>query len=560
MASAQSSSSSAWNVEAKLRQLAERADEEDRRTRRRRKLLGFFLVVALLCIVLFTLSFSSVFSPFDSVTSAQSPRGAFSSIRPSYLFSQPFVSSGAASTRHTLPDNSEILISCARNTTRANAATYTKSDPNFPRPVPWVPWPGKYLLATCVRGRLTNRHECLHKSLLVAMLLNRTLIVPPLDVCLRSRFHHAQYNFAYSVDLDHLGACFGGAGKNGKQRGMAPGAGPGVVTLQQYLESNQLTKLTVNLLACGLVQDPPSESCPAFSACNNPRLILIAFPSGHSTIDLPAGRLADLPSRLHQALPQASNAYVLCLGDLFYIDTSEIRQDGSFLSRDILPTDCPFPLRPPTSAVAAAAWFMQEYTGPDFAALHLRRGDFYLRFRGYRGAKADYFPMETIAEYVAETIAAVNAATAAAAAGAAFQIGATESVIGGKGSCLRESSDWQPIRMLVLCSDAGEKQGNVLSCLLAVHGITVVRLDVVNYPAFAFSKVTIPAPARADTIVMAEKMVAANARIMFYSRCSSFSLQIKHITETQGLVSCWDSVVCEGRSKDVSLSAAGLYN
>ncbi|GJP49552.1 hypothetical protein CLOM_g8750 [Closterium sp. NIES-68] len=436
------------------------------------------------------------------------------------------------------------------------------TDSEFLRPVPWAPLPGKFLLATCMQGQLSNRHLCVHKSLLLAMLLNRTLLVPRRDICSSSK-PHWRYDLSRTIDLGHLGRCFMGVG--GENRG-STGAGaaaatssagekpgdyssfkeaiPGVMSLDAYLAAHNSSVLEVDELACGLVPDP--SACFRLPKCSK-RLNLtpITFPSNISPALLPQGRLADLAARLAISAPNTVTARVLCLGDLFGLHTEEFSQNTAFLPPAFLPTSCGLPLRPPAAVVDAAAWFMQEYLGRDFAALHLRRTDFLQRF--FEGKDADYCPLVTIAECVVERISAANRA-AAADAGIADDGDGEGDGVGGLASFAGTSYEGRPIRIVLFCTDAGGAQVKALSRLLEYHGIVLIRVNMLDDPALRSSGVDQSVANSPDAAAMVEKVIAANSRLALYARGSSFSGQIRYLRESMGLESCWDGIVCEGRA------------
>ncbi|CAI5501113.1 unnamed protein product [Closterium sp. Naga37s-1] len=68
----------------------------------------------------------------------------------------------------------------------------------------WVPQPGKYILMDCQRSQASNRIGCIRRHLLLAGMLNRTLVVPlkPDEV---SRF----YDRRTFLHLPHLHRCYG---------------------------------------------------------------------------------------------------------------------------------------------------------------------------------------------------------------------------------------------------------------------------------------------------------------------------------------------------------------
>ncbi|GJP52764.1 hypothetical protein CLOM_g11848 [Closterium sp. NIES-68] len=68
----------------------------------------------------------------------------------------------------------------------------------------WVPQPGKHILMDCQRSQVSNRIGCMRRHLLLAGLLNRTLVVPlrPSEV---TRF----YDRRAFLHLPHLQGCYG---------------------------------------------------------------------------------------------------------------------------------------------------------------------------------------------------------------------------------------------------------------------------------------------------------------------------------------------------------------
>ncbi|CAI5494565.1 unnamed protein product, partial [Closterium sp. Naga37s-1] len=70
--------------------------------------------------------------------------------------------------------------------------------------VRWTPASNRFLLTHCVRGQITNRLLCLRNHMLLAGLLNRTLIIP---------FHRSEtilnYDLHLVLDLAYLRSCIG---------------------------------------------------------------------------------------------------------------------------------------------------------------------------------------------------------------------------------------------------------------------------------------------------------------------------------------------------------------
>lgn len=69
---------------------------------------------------------------------------------------------------------------------------------------PWRPTPNRYLLASCHRSGWTNRLFCMQRALVMAALLNRTLVVGTLDPCRRTKEGDAAERM---IDVPHLRRC-----------------------------------------------------------------------------------------------------------------------------------------------------------------------------------------------------------------------------------------------------------------------------------------------------------------------------------------------------------------
>ncbi|CAI7856673.1 unnamed protein product [Closterium sp. NIES-53] len=82
----------------------------------------------------------------------------------------------------------------------------------------WTPQPNRFLLAVCLRGQVNNRIGCLYRHLVLAALLNRTLLVPP--VLLSTSLAYCKHGLSGSPcpsvplpliwDLAHTRTCLGG--------------------------------------------------------------------------------------------------------------------------------------------------------------------------------------------------------------------------------------------------------------------------------------------------------------------------------------------------------------
>nr|KYP43643.1 hypothetical protein KK1_034924 [Cajanus cajan] len=66
--------------------------------------------------------------------------------------------------------------------------------------IEWNPRDGKFLLATCVSGQMSNHLICLEKHMFFAALLNRVLVIPSSKV---------DFQYDRVVDIDHINKCLG---------------------------------------------------------------------------------------------------------------------------------------------------------------------------------------------------------------------------------------------------------------------------------------------------------------------------------------------------------------
>ncbi|WJX92357.1 O-fucosyltransferase 36 [Trifolium repens] len=66
--------------------------------------------------------------------------------------------------------------------------------------IEWNPKNGKFLVAICVSGQMSNHLICLEKHMFFAALLNRVLVIPSSKV---------DYQYDRVVDIDHINKCLG---------------------------------------------------------------------------------------------------------------------------------------------------------------------------------------------------------------------------------------------------------------------------------------------------------------------------------------------------------------
>eukprot|EP00850_Spirogloea_muscicola_P017642 SM000154S01377 [mRNA] locus=s154:63240:66551:+ [translate_table: standard] len=101
--------------------------------------------------------------------------------------------------------NTRRVLKRHRKPPRLNC-TGTEWDPVDSELYNWEPQPEKYLLAVCLYGEQSNQQICMENYLLMAGLLNRTLVVSRHTFKREKRY---DWDWEYFFDLDSAQRCFG---------------------------------------------------------------------------------------------------------------------------------------------------------------------------------------------------------------------------------------------------------------------------------------------------------------------------------------------------------------
>lgn len=213
---------------------------------------------------------------------------------------------------------------------------------------PWVPRQDKFLLVMCFRGRASNRHSCLKRTLVMASLLNRTAIIPEDDVCPSAT---PKLSIKRLYDLAHLEKCLNGDIKDEEPKR--------IVLLPPGQE------LKVTRLFC------EGNGCPGTN-CVRPK---VRMPEPSGFLFKQSSRAVIGLDMVERTAEQTDDIRVLALGDLFYTVVEDFDVGFGVALGPVLGADCSPLLRPPQEIYAAATIFSQVYLGKDYAALHLKRTD-----------------------------------------------------------------------------------------------------------------------------------------------------------------------------------------
>ncbi|CAI5478957.1 unnamed protein product [Closterium sp. Yama58-4] len=183
------------------------------------------------------------------------------------------------------------------------------------RSITWAPEKDKYLLVTCTHGHVADRLVCLQRYVLVAAMLNRTLVIPEDDLCGDAARHPANHGDTTDVTLP-------------RRTDRMP---PFVSSISDFPRA--------------ILTDAPRSYRASVLSLGDLRNL--------NASDLPIG--ADIPYRVfHQLL----------LSNLENIEPPTGVRDS-----------CVFPLEPSREVVTLADWYRREYIGGDYAALRLERRD-----------------------------------------------------------------------------------------------------------------------------------------------------------------------------------------
>ena len=256
-----------------------------------------------------------------------------------------------------------------------------------------------------------------------------------------------------------------------------------------------------------------SSSMVLENACSARSVLLVVGKMEDMTTAVAQGKTRAWPAAsitsLHQQLTslgsQFDSAAVLSLGDLFNLEWRDMGM-GQFLAPASLHalSSCPILFQPPPAVMQAAKWYMREYVGVNYAALHLRRTD----MKDVDGAK--YWSLASVSDCAAARMAPLG------------------------------------LKVLFVASDAGPSEMAVLRGLLAAHSIAMLQVPREAEELRGVAAVD-------DLFMGVEKMVAANARVMMYSDYSSFSSHVRHLRQSLGLESCWDGRICDQQYWDPRL-------
>ncbi|CAI7853378.1 unnamed protein product [Closterium sp. NIES-54] len=361
----------------------------------------------------------------------------------------------------------------------------------------WVPVPNRYLMLSCTNGGSTNRLLCFQKTSLAAILLNRTLLVPEVPLCVpRSLGRPVVYSDI--LDIGRLSRCFGDP-ENGADQPPRK-----VISGLEFskLKGGNGSVLEVDKFFCGQVQ----YSCTFIDGtCGETAEIKLLQ---KEIVPEEEGNLFDLAPKIAAA---TADVPVLALGDLFFsfFKTDHPGSEFFWPSR-FFNTSCELLFQPPQQVLDQAAGFIEEYIGGDYASIHLRRTDFL--GHSHRMPNLRYWPLQAVAECTSSKMVQLNL------------------------TILFVSSD-APDEEVEVFKELLQSQASLARARGQAWSIVVVRLP---------KELNLQPAQRA----MVDKLVAAHAVVTMITDRSTFSHHIGYLRESLGLASCHDGHICDSRDKE----------
>jgi peptide-O-fucosyltransferase len=212
--------------------------------------------------------------------------------------------------------------------------------------IEWNPKNGKFLVAICVSGQMSNHLICLEKHMFFAALLNRVLVIPSSKV---------DYQYDRVVDIDHINKCLGkkvvisfDEFSNVKKNHLHIDKFLCYFTLPEpcYLDDEKLKKLN----GLGFSMSKPK-----------------AVWDDEDTRKPKKKTVQDVLSKF------SYDDDVMAIGDVFYAEVEHewVMQPGGPIAHQ-----CKTLIEPNRLILLTAQRFIQTFLGRNFIALHFRRHGF----------------------------------------------------------------------------------------------------------------------------------------------------------------------------------------
>ncbi|MED6206191.1 O-fucosyltransferase 36 [Stylosanthes scabra] len=240
----------------------------------------------------------------------------------------------------------------------------------------WKPKAGKFLLAICVSGQMSNHLICLEKHMLFAALLNRVLVIPSSKV---------DYQYDRVLDIDHINKCLGRK----------------VVISFEEFSTVRKNHMHIDKFLCYF-------SLPEPCYLDDERLRKLRS-LGLSMSKPQAVWEEDTRKPKRRTVDEVVSKFsheddVMAIGDVFYANVEEewAMQPGGPLAHQ-----CKTLIEPSRLILLTAQRFIQTFLGRNFIALHFRRHGF-LKFCNAKKPSC-FYPIPQAADCILRVVESANA-------------------------------------------------------------------------------------------------------------------------------------------------------
>ncbi|KAL9247235.1 hypothetical protein vseg_020688 [Gypsophila vaccaria] len=207
------------------------------------------------------------------------------------------------------------------------------------RTIEWNPRTGKYLIAICVSGQMSNHLICLEKHMFFAAILGRVLVIPS---------HKVDYEFNKVLDIEHINKCLGK---------------DVVVTFEEFAEEKK-KEMKIDRFICYFtdcyVDDEHVKKLKSLGLT----LPKLESPWGEDVKKPKKRTVEDVKAAF------SSDDAVIAIGDVFFADVEKdwVMQPGGPIAHK-----CRTLVEPSRLITLTAQRFVQTFLGKNFVALHFRR-------------------------------------------------------------------------------------------------------------------------------------------------------------------------------------------
>ncbi|KAK7349351.1 hypothetical protein VNO77_06656 [Canavalia gladiata] len=244
------------------------------------------------------------------------------------------------------------------------------------RIIEWNPKDGKFLLAICVSGQMSNHLICLEKHMFFAALLNRVLVIPSSKV---------DFQYDRVVDIDHINKCLGKK----------------VVVSFEEFSNVKKGHLHIDKFLCYFSQPQPcyldDERLKKLSSLG----LSMSKPVAVWDEDTRTPKRKTVQDVLSKF---SHDDDVMAIGDVFFADVERewVMQPGGPIAHK-----CKTLIEPNRLILLTAQRFVQTFLGRNFIALHFRRHGF-LKFCNAKKPSC-FYPIPQAADCILRVVERTDA-------------------------------------------------------------------------------------------------------------------------------------------------------